>query len=168
MEEISKLYPTEVTYGHITKLKRKALGLPKEHYTDAVAIACDWGEKDIELLDEYYIHRCFPRGNYRLFKGDRSHIPNQAAREMFGFKRWDEVYVNKNGSKGVGFIKGRMSSGYFVVSDILGKVLFSSVHHRYLQKLESLKTFGTQSAHSEVQVHKTLQVQYQLSSGMVS
>ena len=146
VEEISKLYPTTVTYGHITKLKRKALGLPKEHYTDAVAIACDWGEKDIELPDDHYIHRCFSRGNYRLFKGDRSHIPNQAPKNLFGFQRWDKVYVNKNGKSALGFVKGRMSTGYFVIPDISGNVLFSSVHHRYLTKVSSFRTFSTQLA----------------------
>ncbi|MFQ6056752.1 MAG: hypothetical protein ACE5J3_12310, partial [Methanosarcinales archaeon] len=136
-------YNIEVTFGNITKVNRIQLGLPKNHYNDAIAIALNTGNIKVIQPDTYFINKCFPKGNYKLFKGAHSHIRNQGERYMFGYQRNDIVKVNKNGKKGIGYIKGRMSSGYFVIYDFLGNKLFSSVHHRYLKLVERFKTLST-------------------------
>ncbi|MFQ6121120.1 MAG: hypothetical protein ACE5KE_14690, partial [Methanosarcinales archaeon] len=134
------------TFGNITKVNRIQLGLPKNPYNDAIAIALNTGKVKVIQPNTYFINKCFPKGNYRLFKGAHSNIKNQSERYLFGYQRNDIVKVNKKGEKGIGYIKGRMSSGYFVIYDFLGNKLFSSVHHRYLKLVERFKTLSTMEA----------------------
>jgi len=39
LEGLAEIAPVEITYGYVTKVDREALGLPKTHYCDALAIA---------------------------------------------------------------------------------------------------------------------------------
>jgi len=132
LEEIA---PVEITYGFITKLDREAMGLPKTHYYDAVAIASG-GEK-VSGLDWYEAGRAVQKGNYRQRKGDHSHLVASLPYEVFDFRQWDKVEL-PNGK--VGFVKGRRSSGYFAISDLDGNLIAPSIVHKRLRLIERAST----------------------------
>lgn len=105
----------EETFGFITKEHRQLLGLPKEHYIDAVVIATPG--KTINFKTNVVLHKkCISAGDYQQTKGVRSEqsIPTG---KILGFRKFDKVkYLGKEY-----FIKGRMSSGYAVLMDMDGK-----------------------------------------------
>ena len=96
------------------------MGLEKSHINDAIAIA-SMGELDIDIRGQEYKKRVVSVGDRILAKGVRGErsIPKS---KIAGFYRYDKVeYLG-----GEYFIKGRMSSGFAVLSDIDGnKVDFS-------------------------------------------
>src|SRR5574344_334143 len=120
--QLLNIYECEETFGYITKENRKNLGLPKEHYMDAVVIASG-GEKVNFKQDVLYIKQCVSCGDYQQSKGIRSEqrIPTN---KICGFRKFDKVkYFGKEY-----FIKGRMSSGYAILMDIEGnKIDFSGM-----------------------------------------
>ena len=63
------------------------------------------------------------KGDYQQTKGSRSEkkIPTG---KLFGFRKFDLVKT----SKGVGFIKGKRSSGYFSLMDIFNNKITDSVN----------------------------------------
>jgi len=102
------------TFGFITKEHRQKMGLPKEHYFDAVSIARQG--KDVTFAtDDLLQKRCVSDGDYQLRKGVRSEqiIP---VRKIKGFRKFDKVKYCKNEY----FIKGRMATGYAILMDIEG------------------------------------------------
>lgn len=113
--QLLKLLPeAEETFGYITKEHRYLMGLPKEHYFDAVAIA-NKGEKVEFKVNNVLIKKCVPQGDYQQTKGVRSEqkIPTG---KIQGFRKFDKVkYLRKEY-----FIKGRMSTGYAILMDIEG------------------------------------------------
>jgi 5-methylcytosine-specific restriction endonuclease McrA len=112
--QLLNIYECEETFGYITKENRQNLGLPKEHYMDAVVIASG-GEKVNFKQDVLYIKKCVSCGDYQQSKGIRSEqrIPTN---KICGFRKFDKVnYFGKEY-----FIKGRMSSGYAILMDIEG------------------------------------------------
>lgn len=120
--QLLNIYECEETFGYITKENRQNLGLPKEHYMDAVVIASG-GEKVNFKQDVLYIKQCVSCGDYQQSKGIRSEqrIP---INKICGFRKFDKVsYFGKEY-----FIKGRMSSGYAILMDIEGnKIDFSGM-----------------------------------------
>lgn len=131
--------PVSMTYGYITKCRRKLSNLGKSHINDAFVIA---GGTDQEREEVDYRFRQVRRQNRKLFKGVRSHIRNTAPRVLHGFRVWDKVrYKGKEY-----FIKGRRSSGYFSLSDIDGQSVFldgrklASVKYSELELLEKATT----------------------------
>ena len=59
------------TFGFITKEHRQIMGLPKEHYYDAVAIASQ-GKQVTFKTDHVLFKKCVADGDYQLRKGVRS------------------------------------------------------------------------------------------------
>lgn len=120
IQGLREVFEVEVTFGNITKARRKELGLKKSDVNDAIAIASLDFTKRVQKLPYTFIQRCLPKGRYQLYKGERSErkIPTKG---FNGFNQWDKVEFNGK----VGFIKGRRKSGYFDVSDIDG----NSYHH---------------------------------------
>lgn len=120
--QLLNIYECEETFGYITKENRQNLGLPKEHYMDAVVIASG-GEKVNFKQDVLYIKQCVSCGDYQQSKGIRSEqrIPTN---KICGFRKFDKVnYFGKEY-----FIKGRMSTGYAILMDIEGnKIDFSGM-----------------------------------------
>lgn len=110
------------TFGFETKLKRENLGLPKEHYLDAVAICLEDGES-VDLAGEVLIKKLISKGDYQQTKGIRSEkkVPTG---KVFGFRKFDLI----QGKDIVGFVKGKRSSGYFTISDIDGNVIHASIN----------------------------------------
>lgn len=112
----------EETCGYETKYKREQiLHLPKTHYYDAVAICCGEGEI-VDLSSVVYFKKHVSRGDYQQTKGSHSEkrIPTG---KLFGLRKFDYIRT----PKGEGFVKGKRSTGFFVLSDLDGKVVSSSV-----------------------------------------
>lgn len=110
--QLLKIYPDAIeTFGFVTKENRNNLDLPKEHYIDACVIASG-GEK-FKQLDWLFKKRRVAKQNRKLCNGIRGEkrLPTG---KMFGFKRFDKVKYLKE----VCFIKGRRTSGGFVLMDI--------------------------------------------------
>lgn len=107
-----KEYPNAIeTFGFVTKANREHLKLPKNHYIDACVIAS--GGLEFELSDTLYLKRRVSKQDRQLCKGVRGEkkIPTK---KLFGFKKFDKVeYLGE-----LCFIKGRRSSGSFVLMDI--------------------------------------------------
>ena len=112
----------EETFGYQTKFKREQiLQLPKFHYYDAVAICCEEGEI-VELSDNIYFKKHVAKGDYRQTNGSRSEkkIPTG---KLFGLRKFDYIQT----PKGIGFVKGKRSTGFFAISDLEGNVISPSV-----------------------------------------
>ena len=113
----------EETFGYQTKFKReRILELPKTHYFDAVAICCEEGEI-VDLSDTVYFKKHVSKGDYQQTKGSRSEkrIPTG---KLFGLGKFDYIQT----PKGIGFVKGKRSTGFFAISNIEGKVINPSVN----------------------------------------
>jgi len=104
----------EETFGYVTKEIREWMELPKTHSYDAVAIASR-GNGVFLGTCKVLLKRCIPKGDYQQTKGVRSQmrIPTW---KIFGFRKFDKVSYKGREL----FIKGRMSTGYFVLEDIFG------------------------------------------------
>jgi hypothetical protein len=110
------------TFGYETKFKReKNLKLPKTHSNDAIAICCN-DSQVIQPDDMIYVKRHVSAGDYKQTKGKHSEkkIPTG---KLFGLRKFDLIKTKK----GIGFIKGKRSSGYFSISDISNKIISKSV-----------------------------------------
>lgn len=110
----------EETFGYETKFKReKVLQLPKTHFNDAVAICCEEGE--FVYTNNTIILKCHvSSGDYQQTKGKRSEIKIPTGK-LFGFRKFDLLST----SKGIGFVKGKRSTGQFALSDLSGAILVS-------------------------------------------
>jgi len=113
--QLLKLLPeAEETFGFITKEHRQIMGLQKEHYMDAVAIASQGNTVDFRTKN-VSIKKCISDGDYQQTKGIRSEqrIPTG---KIQGFRKFDRVMYAGNEY----FIKGRMSTGYAILMNIEG------------------------------------------------
>jgi len=113
--QLLRLLPSaEETFGFVTKEHRQLLNLPKEHYTDAVAIAGQGNEVQFKTKVVLF-KKCVSDGDYQQSKGIRSEqrIPTG---KIQGFRKFDKVkYLGVEY-----FIKGRMSTGYAILMDTKG------------------------------------------------
>ena len=125
------------TFGYETKFKREQiLQLSKSHCNDAIAICCSDSEI-IKDLNYYFIKKNVAKGDYQQTKGIRSEkkIPTG---KLFGFKKFDKVKT----PEGIGFIKGKRSSGAFVIMDILGNIFNKSWNaKKYLERISARKNY---------------------------
>ena len=113
----------EECFGYESKFKREQiLQLPKAHCNDAVAICCGEGEF-IEQSNTVLFKKHIAKGDYRQTKGSRSEkkIPTG---KLFGLRKFDYIKTDK----GIGWVKGKRSTGFFVISDLDGKVISPSVN----------------------------------------
>jgi len=112
----------ETTYGYETKFKREqCLKLDKSHTNDAIAIACEEGEI-VDRLNILIKKRHVSKGDYKQTSSSRSEkkIPTG---KLFGLRKFDLIKTKK----GIGFVKGKRSSGYFALMNIDEKIISSSV-----------------------------------------
>ena len=107
-----KEYPDAVeTFGFVTSENRNHLKLEKDHYIDACVIAS--GGLEFKMLDVIYRKRHVSKQDRILTKGVRGEQKLPTGK-IFGFKKFDKVkYLGETC-----FIKGRRSSGAFVLMDI--------------------------------------------------
>lgn len=119
-----------VTYGYETKYKRiQVLGLAKSHANDAVAIACEIGERVTPLSVVHQI-RCLSRGNYQRYNGKRSEHKVWAPRKVQGWKLFELVEAKGQ----IGYIGGRRVKGAFVIKDVMsGKTLLEVTPRKLLR-----------------------------------
>ncbi len=114
----------EPTFGYETKYKREEfLRLPKSHINDAIAICCEDGEVT-EIGDgNTFLKRHVNKGDYQQTTGKHSQkrIPTG---KLFGLRKFDLIQT----VKGIGFIKGKRSTGYFTISDLNGNCLSDGVN----------------------------------------
>jgi len=113
----------EECFGYETKFKREQiLQLPKTHYYDAVAICCEEGEI-VNLSDPVYFKKHAAKGDYQQTKGKRSEkvIPTG---KLFDLRKFDYIQT----PKGIGWVKGKRSTGFFAISDLEGNVINPSVN----------------------------------------
>ena len=110
------------TWGYETKYKREQiLKLPKTHYFDAVSI-CFYNSK-IKLDDTLYLKKHVSKGDYQQRTGKRSEkiIPTG---KLYGLRKFDLIKTEKE----VGIVKGKRSTGYFVITDVMGNKIHDSVN----------------------------------------
>ena len=110
--QLLKIYPDAIeTFGFVTKANSENLGIEKKHYLDACVIAS--GGKKFEQSDWLFKKRRVARQNRQLCKGVRGEKKRPTGK-LFGFRRFDKVkYLGD-----ICFVKGRRSSGAFVLMDI--------------------------------------------------
>jgi hypothetical protein len=136
------------TFGYETKFKREQiLQLPKTHFNDAIAICCEEGEI-VTPLNITLIRKCVAKGDYQQYKGIRSEkkIPTN---KLFGFRKYDKVKT----PEGAGFVKGKRSSGAFVISDIFGKVFSRSWNAKKdLERISARKNIIMEVCASPIQL----------------
>lgn len=109
---LKTLPDAQETFGFITKEHRQLHTSEKEHYLDAVFIA-NQGAEPIYKTNILLMKKCISDGDYQQTKGIRSEqrIPTG---KIQGFRKFDKVLYKGNHY----FIKGRMSSGYAILTDI--------------------------------------------------
>ncbi|MFA6813584.1 MAG: RNA-guided endonuclease IscB [Bacteroidaceae bacterium] len=111
------------TFGYETKFKREfKLKLPKTHYNDGVAICCDF-DQIVTTNPVVYFKKHVSKGDYQQTTGKRSEkqIPTG---KLFGLRKFDLIKTEK----GVGIVKGKRSSGYFAITDVMGNKIHDSVN----------------------------------------
>jgi hypothetical protein len=121
--QLIKRWDFEETFGYETKFKREViLALPKTHYNDAVAICCEDGEL-VQPASQVFHKRHVASGDYQQTKGIRSEkkIP---VGKLFGLKKHDFIKT----PHGTGFVKGKRSTGYFALENILGEKIHASAN----------------------------------------
>jgi hypothetical protein len=110
-----------VTYGYETKFKREQfLKWDKTHANDAIAACLSDGET-VKPMEVIFIKKHISKGDYKQTSGYHSELKIPTGK-LFGFKKFDKVMT----SKGIGFIKGKRSSGYFSIADLDGNIIHSS------------------------------------------
>ena len=110
--QLLREYPNAIeTFGFVTAENRNHLKLEKDHYIDACIIAS--GGLEFRELDVIYRKRRVSVQDRILTKGVRGE-KRMPTCKIFGFKKFDKVkYLGE-----ICFIKGRRSSGAFVLMDI--------------------------------------------------
>lgn len=135
-----KRYPDAIeTFGYVTKANRENLGLKKDHYIDACVIAS--GGLEFEQSNVLYRKRCVAKQDRQLCKGVRGEKKLPTGK-VHGFKKYDKVKYHGK----ICFIKGRRSSGAFVIMDIENNPIdFRSVGGRKEPSYKSIKRVSARS-----------------------
>ena len=142
--QLLKRFPeARETFGYITKVHRELMGLPKEHYNDAIAIANlnnleREGVLTVNIKSSLLRKRCVPEGDYRQTRGARSEqrLPTGKIR---GFRRFDRVSYGGREY----FIKGRTSNyGYAELMGIDNK----KIQLRPTPKLDKMKRISARKS----------------------
>ena len=111
-KQLLKIYPCAIeTFGFVTKTNRENLNLSKGHFIDACVIASG-GEK-FKQLDWLFKKKRVAKQNRQLCNGARGEKKLPTGK-ILGFKKFDKVKYLRE----ICFIKGRRSSGSFVLMDI--------------------------------------------------
>lgn len=112
-----KEYPNAIeTFGFITAENRNHLKLRKDHYIDACVIAS--GGLKFKLLDTLYKKSRVSKQERQLCRGIRGEQKLPTGK-VCGFKKYDKVkYLGE-----VCFVKGRRTSGNFVLMNIENNIL---------------------------------------------
>jgi N6-L-threonylcarbamoyladenine synthase len=144
--KLKEIYPSvHMTYGYITKNKRIAHGLPKEHYIDARCISDypeaihPWNKTEVYYQKKV---RCHNRQIHKMtiLKGSVRKL-NQAEYLVKGYRLFDRVQYHGKEY----FVFGRRKSGFFDIRTLDGeKVNKGSISYKKLKLLEISKGFLTE------------------------
>ena len=110
--------PHVATFGYETKFKREQVPRwPKTHANDAVAACLE----DVVPSGIILVKNHLAKGDYQQSSGKHSQqrIPTG---KLFGLRKGDRVFT----PNGIGFIKGKRSSGYFAIADLDGNIIHAS------------------------------------------
>lgn len=132
--------PHRETFGYETKFKREqCLKWPKTHANDAVAACLEDGEVVLPMA-RILIKNHMASGDYQQTAGKHSQkrIPTG---KLFGLRKGDKVAT----SRGVGFVKGKRSTGYFSIADLDGTVIHASEKAAGCIRLAARKTTQIES-----------------------
>jgi RRXRR protein/HNH endonuclease len=136
-------WPFVETFGYETKWKREQrLGWDKSHTNDAVAICLEDGEV-VAPSPTGVRKRHVSKGDYQQTSGKRSEqrIPTG---KLFGLRKFDLVST----PKGVGFVKGKRSSGYFAIAGLDGTPINNSAKAATCVRLAARSTTLTRGGSS--------------------
>ena len=133
---IKKYIPNYFEYfGYETKAIRDYFNIPKCHCYDAMCVGIT-KNINIKLLQNKVIYkRCIAKGRYQLYNGIRSEKKLPSGK-IHGFKTCDKVIYNNM----ILFIKGKMSTGYAILSDIFG----NKVDLKPIPKFSKMKRYAAQ------------------------
>lgn len=126
------------TFGYETKIKREMFDFKKDHHIDAAFVASSYGEV-VEMPMAFYQKRTVSQGDYQQSSGAHSEkrIPTG---KLFGLRKFDLIST----TRGVGFVRGKRSSGYFAISNIFGDKIHDSVNvKKSAKRLAARKTVLT-------------------------
>ncbi|AKB74568.1 hypothetical protein MSLAZ_1307 [Methanosarcina lacustris Z-7289] len=78
---------------------------------------------EVKLDDTLYLKKHVSKGDYQQRTGKRSEriIPTG---KLYGLRKFDLIKTEK----GVGIVKGKRSTGYFAITDIMGNKIHDSVN----------------------------------------
>ncbi len=139
--ELEKMAPIEKVFGYQTAFFRKALGYEKEHWVDAVCVACLKKGKEISPQTEnlYFITfrpRQVRQKYYVLMQKGKGRVKYQKNESLFGFHKGDIVKVK-------GFVKqvnSIYSTGMLAFQRVKGEPYASSP--KKCQLLEKSRTIN--------------------------
>ena len=118
--ELSKLLEVSIGYGWQTSYQRKEIGLPKEHFYDALCVGntYDYAIKTNKVL----IVKANGRGNRQMCLMDRYGFPRTKAKSTKsyqGFQTGDTIKATVLKGKKVGKYQGKVAirdNGYFNIT----------------------------------------------------
>ena len=122
--------------GHETKWQREqCLGWPKSHAADTVAICCEDGEVAPTKTPRLFLQAACCEGPTTSKRGQRSEqrIPH---REAVRHAKFDLVVT----PHGVGFVKGKRSTGYFAIAGLDGTPINNSARAASCVRLAARST----------------------------
>ena len=127
----------QTTFGYITRIGRTAVGLPKDHNTDARIISGNANAKPNGIVWQITKHRCHNRKLHREVpaKYGRRQAA-QSAHRVFEFGLHDKVIICKTGQ--IGYITVLRSDGNFQITDLRNK----PIGKRARSKLKLLEHSG--------------------------
>lgn len=136
--EIEKRMPVSTGEGWETALGRRELGLPKEHYFDAMCV----GEKiPAEIATkEVLIFKAQGRGSRFMVRVDKYGFPRQSAKsskQVHGFQTGDLVKAVVPDGKKAGTHTGRVAvrdNGYFNITTKTGTI--QGVSHKHCKSIQ--------------------------------
>ena len=106
----------QTTFGYLTRIRRTAAGLPKDHNIDARVISGNANAKPNGIVWHITKHRCHNRKLHREVPAKHGRRQTtQSAHRVFGFGLHDRVTVTTNDT--TGYITGLRTSGIFVIRD---------------------------------------------------
>lgn len=138
-KRLQETYPdVRIAYGYQTKSRRFEKGLAKTHVNDALCISENLDARPLETCLHFKKIRRHNRQihKFKVSKGGKRKA-NQAPYLVCGFRLFDKVEFNGQTC----FITGRRQSGYFVLKDIDGNRIHSSVKAKDLKLIQKRKGY---------------------------
>jgi hypothetical protein len=125
----------KVTFGFETKYKREQiLKWDKTHANDAVAACLEDGEL-VQASPNILIKNHMARGDYKQTFGAHSQLSTPTGK-LFGLRKGDKVLT----TRGIGFVKGKRSTGYFSIADLDGNVIHASEKVAHCKRITARTT----------------------------